>query len=386
MVIPDYQSGSIINLMSSIIRARGGGADPLYTPLRGVDGGVLSGTVNVVLLVVDGLGFHYLQQQQNSCLYQHLHSRIHAVAPPTTAASITTFLTGMAPQQHGLTGWFIYFREVGSVVTVLPYTTRVGGPALGTFGIEARQFLGHTPVFERMDVECYSVTPNWLRKSEFNLAHSGGAEVVPHHGLQSCCDEIVRLVKRNDERKYIYAYWPEFDSTAHEHGVGSEEAAQQFGKIDAAFAQMVEQLRGSDTVVLVTADHGFVDVPPERHINLADHPRLQDCLLMPLCGEPRLAYCYVRHDKRTEFESYVRNELAQLCELHLSRDLVEQGLFGLGKPHPELLSRVGDYTLVMKDNYALTGRIPGEGPLLMKGFHGGLTEAEIGVPLVMAKL
>jgi hypothetical protein len=386
MIFPNYQSGSLVNLMSSIIRACGGDADPLYAPLRGLDEMVLSDAENVVLLVIDGLGYDYLQQHPNSCLYQHLHSRITSVAPPTTAASITTFLTGMAPQQHGLTGWFTYFRELGSVVTVLPYTSRVGGPSLGTLGIDARQFFGHTSIFERMVVECYSVTPNWLRKSEFNLVHSSGAEIVPHRGYQHCFDEVVRLVKRNQQRKYIYAYWPEFDSLAHEHGVGSDQAAHHFEKLDAAFAKMLKQLQGSNTVVLATADHGFVDTPPERHLNLAGHPQLKECLLMPLCGEPRLVYCYVRYDKRAQFESYVRQQLADVCDLHVSSDLITQGLFGLGEPHPELLSRVGDYTLVMKENYAFTGRIPGEGPLQMVGFHGGLSAAEIYVPLVVVGL
>lgn len=384
MTFPDYQGGSLVNLMTSITRSRGGDCDPLYGPLRGLDESLLRDARNVVLLVIDGLGHDYLQRHQSSCLHQHLHSRITSVAPPTTAASITTFLTGMAPQQHGLTGWFTWFRELGSVITVLPYTSRVGGPALGAFGIDARQFLGHTPVFERMAVECYSITPNWLKKSEFNIAHSSGAQLVPHRGFRHCLDEVVRLAKQSDKHKYIYAYWPEFDALAHEHGVGSDKVAQHLEKLDAAFAQLLERLRGSDTVVLVTADHGFVDVPPQYHLNLDDHPQLKECLLMPFCGEPRLVYCYVRYDRREQFESYVRQVLAAACDLYVSSDLVAQGLFGLGEPHPELLSRIGDYTLVMKENYAFTGRIPGEGPLQMVGFHGGLSAAEVYVPLVMA--
>lgn len=386
MIFPDYQAGSIVNLMSSIIQSRGGNADPRYAPLSGLDEVALREAQSVVLLVIDGLGYDYLQQHPQSCLYQHLHSRITSVAPPTTAASITTFLTGMAPQQHGLTGWFTYFRELGSVITVLPYTHRNGGPALGTLGVPARQFLGHTPIFERMVAECYSVTPSWLQASEYNLAHSGGAKMVPHRGYQHCFDEVVRLVRCNQQRKYIYAYWPEFDGLAHAHGVGSEQVARHFARLDAAFAILLQQLQGSGATVLVTADHGFVDTPPERHLNLADHPQLKECLLMPLCGEPRLVYCYVRYEKREQFETYVRQVLAEVCDLHRSSDLVAQGLFGLGEPHPELLSRVGDYTLVMKENYAITGRIPGEGVLQMTGFHGGLSAAEVYVPLVKVSL
>ena len=382
MIFPEYHAGSIVNLMSSIIQSRGGDVNPHYAPLSGLDVARLCAADNVVLLVIDGLGYDYLLQHSQSALYQHLHSAITSVAPPTTVASITTFLTGLAPQQHGLTGWFTYFRELGSVVTVLPYTHRNGVSTLGMQGIDARKFFEHPSVFEQMTAKCYSVTPGWLKESEYNISHTVGAEMVPHSGYQHCFDEIVRLVHCNKQRKYIYAYWPEFDGLAHEYGVGSDQVARHFAQLDVAFSELLNQLDGSGATVLVTADHGFVDIPSERHLDLADHPQLKECLLMPLCGEPRLVYCYVRYEKREQFERYVRDTLADVCDLHCSADLVEQGLFGLGEPHAELLSRVGDYTLVMKDNYVLTGRIPGESPLQMVGFHGGLSAAEVYVPLV----
>jgi len=41
-----------------------------------------------------------------------------------------------------------------------------------------------------------------------------------------------------------------------------------------------------------------------------DHPDLEKTLVLPLCGEPRVAYCYVHPDKTGQFERYVRNELS----------------------------------------------------------------------------
>jgi len=384
MIFPDYQGGSIVNLMSSIITGRGGDGGH-YVSLQDLDIDSLRAADNVVLLVIDGLGYDYLQNKKNSCLYQHLHSRITAVAPPTTAASITTFLTGLAPQQHALTGWFTYFRELGSVVTVLPYMTRAGCSPLGNMGVSVREFFGFEPVFDRMAVQSYSVSPEWLKTSEFNLAHLGKAELVPYSGYRHCFKEVARLAKQHGARKYIYAYWPGFDSLAHEHGVGGDNVAGHFTELDCAFEALLAELAHSNTIVLLTADHGFVDALPDQQVNIDDHPELKDCLMMPLCGEPRLAFCYVQHDKRDQFERYVREPLGEMCDLFASADLVNQGLFGLGEPHPELLSRVGDYTLVMKENYVITGRIPGEKPLIMRGFHGGLSEAEVYVPLVMAE-
>ena len=102
MPLPDYQQGSIVNLMSAIIAALGGHSG-LYPPLPEVQKANLGDERNVVLFVIDGLGYEYLTKKaQDSVLAQHLCSRITSVFPTTTATAITTFFTGCAPQQHAL--------------------------------------------------------------------------------------------------------------------------------------------------------------------------------------------------------------------------------------------------------------------------------------------
>lgn len=383
--IPDYHGGSIANLMSSIIAARGGEVG-LYPPLAGLDSDSLSQARNVILLIIDGLGYQYLiQHGAGSVMAQHLQRPIHAVAPPTTAASISTYLTGLAPQQHGLTGWFTWMRELGSVVTVLPFMTRCNRADLGSAGITPQALFGHRPVFDLMAVEGYSVMPAWLSESAFNLAHLGRAELVLHEGLEDCFRQTAATVRRHERRKYIYAYWPGFDALSHEHGVGSATVAEHFAQIDAAYQRLLTELKGTESMVLLCADHGFVDAPPERRLSVNDLPVLQQCLQLPLCGEPRLAYCYVRADQRQRFVDYVGQTLGHAAELYDSSELIDRGLFGLGNPHPELAARVGDYALVMKEDYVLTQRLPGEPALDMVGFHGGLSRAEMDVPLVLAQ-
>ncbi len=383
MIFPDYQANSIANLMQSLAESRGGDIG-LYQPLDGLDIQALRAARNVVLLIIDGLGYDYLSQHPHSCLHRHLHANITSVAPPTTAAAVSTFLTGLAPQQHALTGWFTYLRELGSVVTVLPYVLRAGGPPLGESNRPATALLNLPSFFDRLTVDCYSVMPDWMLSSEFNRMLTGRATAVPYSGYQHCFDEVARLC-RLSSKKYLYAYWAGFDGLAHEHGVASKEVAAHFQALDRAFEKLLGELQGSDTILLVCADHGFIDAPAGRRLNLADHPPLKACLQAPLCGEPRLAYCYVRHDKRRQFESYVEQNLSHAAELFVSQTLIEKHLFGLGKPHPELSARVGDYTLVMKENYVITGQLPGDAPLQMVGYHGGLSHAEMHVPLVLAQ-
>ncbi len=116
-------------------------------------------------------------------------------------------------------------------------------------------------------------------------------------------------------------------------------------------------------------------------IRLEEHPRLARTLRLPLCGEPRVAFCYVEPDRQDEFEACVREELHPLCSVYSSRALLEQGFYGLGEVHPRFAERIGDYTLLMNEHAVIKDRLLGERPFDQVGVHGGLSSAELYVPL-----
>lgn len=384
MIRPDYHGGSIVNLMSSLIVALGG-APPRYPPLRALPPEALGDVENVVLFVIDGLGHDFLLEAgRDGVLCGHLAARIDTVFPPTTATAVTTFLTGDAPQQHGLTGWFTYFRELGTILSVLPFTARCGAEPLGRAGVSASRLFGHVPVFDRIAVSSHIVTPAWIAHSDFNLAHRGRASVSPYADLSQCFALLGGLV-RLPGRKYIYAYWPGLDALGHERGIGSPEAVAHLGEIDRAFEQLLGEIRGSSTLILVTADHGIVDTDPAQAIDLARHPALARRLVLPLCGERRFAYCYVRTGCDADFERCVSTELGDAVRVYRGAELIERGCFGLGAPHARLHERVGDYALAPTGAFTLGDRLPGERPLAHIGAHGGTSERELHVPLVILR-
>ena len=79
----------------------------------------------------------------------------------------------------------------------------------------------------------------------------------------------------------------------------------------------------------------------------------------------------------------VNKKLKKYCWLHKSSDLVKKNIFGLGKPDPKLLDRIGDYTLIMKENYIIKDNLLGRKSYAMKGNHGGVSPDEMIVPLVI---
>jgi predicted AlkP superfamily pyrophosphatase or phosphodiesterase len=381
LTLPDYQGGSLVNLMSSIATALGGSS--AYPPATALPPEALADARHLVLLVVDGLGHDFLLGRDGA-LRQHLRGQLTSVFPSTTASAIPTFLTGQAPQQHGLTGWHMYFREIGAIAAPLPFRIRAGRHSLRLAGVTPATLFGLIPLFDRLPLPCHVVSPQQIIHSDFNVALSGKAARYGYDTLEEMFARIAGLLRSDAPRSYIHAYWPQLDSLAHEHGIGSPQVAEAFASLDAGFARLLEVARDSGSRVIVTADHGFIDT--DETIDLDDHPGLRETLLLPLCGEPRMAYAYVRAGREAQFEAYVRGKLADRVRLVRSEDIVRQGWLGPGAAHPALRDRIGDYVLIPRGRAILRDWLQGEPRHTHIGVHGGLTAAEMVVPLVVSPL
>jgi hypothetical protein len=383
LTLPDYDGGSLVNLMGSITTALGGTSP--YPPLASLPPAALAGVRHLVLLVVDGLGHDYLFGRDGA-LRRHLRGPLTSVFPSTTASAIPTFLTGLAPQQHGLTGWHMYFREIGAIAAPLPFRVRTGRHALREAGVTPAQLFGLTPLFDRLPLPCHVVSPQHIIHSDFNVALSGRAKRHGYETLEEMFALIAGLLRRAEPRSYVHAYWPQLDSLAHEYGIHSDEVADAFASLDAAFAQVLDVARSNDSLIIVTADHGFIDTSAQQTIDLDDHPALRETLLLPLCGEPRAAYAYVRAGREVQFEDYVRGRLGERIHLLKSEDVLRRGWLGPGAPHPALRDRLGDYVLIPRGQFILRDWLKGEERHIHIGVHGGLSAAEMIVPLVVSPL
>lgn len=384
--LPDYQGGGIVNLMASIAGAFGG--DPgSYPPLDRLDGAWLRAHRNIVLFVIDGLGYEWLKRAgPGSALFRHTVGPITSVFPTTTASAITTFLTGVAPRQHGMTGWHVYLEALGTVVAVLPFRARTGAPRANASRWDAAAIFVETPLPNRIPARSTVFVPKRIAGSAYNEAHRGTGAVRPYRSLPGAVAGLCQSLRRGGGRHYAYLYYPDLDKTAHECGIDSPQARRRLAEVDAAYRSLLDGLRGTGTAVIATGDHGFIDIRPEHRIELGEHPALAELMRLPLCGDGRVAYCYVRPGRRREFERYVGTHLDRQAQLCISADLIGQGYFGIGPAHPRLAERIGDYTLLMKDRHVIKDWLPGEGRFVHVGVHGGLTREELYVPLAVASV
>jgi len=385
MYLPNYENGSIVNLMSSISRAFGTRAR--YKPLKILNTSELK-SKNIVLLVIDGLGYEYLMNcKKDNILKQNLKGKITSVFPATTGAAIPTFLTGVPVQQHAVTGWFMYLKEIGAVSTILPFITRVKSPQLSESGVDPKKIFTEKSFFDKIKAISYFIQDKTIAYSDFSLTNKGKARVLSFKpsSLNSFFMQIKKAINSSKRRKYIYAYWPDFDTLCHSYGTKSIKTKKHFSEINKKLESFIKSIKGTDTTLIITADHGFIDTDKSKLIDLTKHPKLSDTMIIPLCGEKRLAYCYVRPSKTKQFEDYVKKNLKHACYLYKSNDLIKKNYFGLFKPNKKLFGRVGDYILIMKENYIIMDSLLGEKRGFHIGNHGGVSKQEMHVPLVIIK-
>lgn len=372
-MLPDYAGGSLVNLMASIVAACGG--KPHHAPLGAV---AFERATNLVLLIVDGLGDSFLRRHGAGGELARRRTRaITSVFPSTTASAITTTYTGRSPIEHGLTGWFTYFGEAGCVGAPLPFRSRGDNISLRARGFEPGAAFRTPSLFEALPLKSFVVTHKDIVDSDYNVRHCAGAERSAYATIEEMVAGIVAAVKSSAARKLVYAYWPEYDAVSHRFGHEGAEALTRLAAIDEAFGILLARLSGTDTAVVVTADHGFVDAedclePPAEITSL---------LRFPFCGERRVVYCHV-HDE-AEFLNRAREWLEGKADVRPSRELAAEGWFGPGAPHPRLAERIGDVTLVMRDRHTVKDWTPGEPRHLHIGNHGGTSEEEMLVPLIL---
>ncbi|MDH5676696.1 MAG: alkaline phosphatase family protein [Myxococcales bacterium] len=385
MAKPDYDGGGLVNLMASLRAGLGAGACA-YPELALLPGSRLSGARTVVLLLIDGLGAAYFERHARS-LQGHQLGSITSVFPSATAPTITTLLTGTAPQQHAVTGWHMHLRELGTVAAILPFRARWGGPPLSTAGVAVAPLLGAPALTDELPAAVTYISPANISDSAFNTALAASARRVPFADTTELFSVLQREIGAPQEkrRRYIYAYWPGFDAVCHAFGTESEFALAHFHELETGIEALISALRGSDTQLMVTADHGFVDLGDGDCVDLGDHPELADCLALPLCGEPRAAFCHLREGQARRFERYVAKHLDSHFECIASDALIEEGWLGRGRPDARLRDRLGDYVLIGRDNRIIRDALPHQQPPRHIGVHGGCHSDEMYVPLLLSE-
>ena len=333
-----------------------------------------------VVVLVDGLGATNIQARAGHARF--LSSRmarrdvIRTVTPSTTAAAIASFTTGRMPGEHGLVGYRVLDAAHDRLVNQLN-----GWDA----GMVPETWQRAATVFETAahdGIRSFAVGAARYADSGFTHAVLRGAEYRPAATIADRFAEARELLDR-EPGALVYLYVPELDQAAHAHGWESDRWLTILEQLDAELAAFERRMpRG--TGLLVTADHGVVDVPPHRHVFVDDRPDLLEGV-RHVGGEPRFLSLYFEPD----LDPAARESLVagwRSAEEHrawvVPRDeAIDAGLYG--PVADEVLPRIGDVIVAARAGIAYYDRRePNRQAESMIGQHGSLSDEETRVPLI----
>lgn len=397
LILPDYGASTIANIPATIARLLGV-ESPMLAPLRSDLWQPLLETreiKRVLLLLVDGMGQNLINKiEAETAWLKHealISGTITSVFPSTTVNALSCLWTGAAPAQHGLVGLELFFPQMGVVGQMLALTPSFAWwpDALVRGGLDPHAFLqapGFAETLAHEGIETYAVKHYSLVNSSLSKMHSRG--VKEGIGIVTGADmmwQLRNLLEQDQDRKtFISAYWAAVDTLSHRHGFDHPAVASELGSFLHLFrTELLERLSPGarrNTVVILTADHGLINTPPEKKIFIEDHPQLQEKLLMRATGEPHTSYLYVRYGQKQAVIDYVNQTLGHAATAIDADTVMRAGLLGPPPFTPELARRIGDVIVTCRGGYSLLSRNGDEFLDKLVGRHGGLTRDEMEVP------
>ena len=368
--VPAFGGGSLADVMPAVLALLDVPGAPPALPL---DTGR-----QVCVLLVDGLGWNALGSHADTAPFLAAlrgapGSRpLTSVAPTTTPIALTSFGTGLAPGEHGITGLMLRLDEHRTINTLaLPAET------------DLARVQPRPTVFERADGAGVAVTrvgPRAFDGDGLTQAALRGGRYAAAEGMGERIAEAVEGVRRGP-RSLTYVYVGDLDATGHRRGVASESWRQELAHVDAVACRLAQCLPAGATL-LVTSDHGMVDVPMGNRHDLAQVSALREGVV-EVSGDLRLANVHTRAGAATEVVASWAAVLGDGFWVGTADEAITAGLYG-PVVTDEARARIGDVLAVALTDGAIvdSARMPPE-VLALTGLHGSVTADELLVPLLV---
>jgi hypothetical protein len=331
----------------------------------------------VCVLLVDGLGERLLAARGGHapCMREHLAAGLVLATtyPSTTATSMGSFGTGLPPGAHGLVGYQVRDPATGVLLNELSWEPPV----------DPRAWQPEPTVFEHLLAGGVAVTrvgPAFFDGSGLTEATLRGGRFVAASSLDDRVDAALAALRAAAAPALVYVYWGDVDKVGHTDGCGSWAWGEEVAAVDLAVRRLASGMP-EDTLLLVTADHGMVDVPADARTDLAEDAELADGVLLT-GGEPRAPMLYCAPGAVEDVLATWRGRLAGAMDVLSRDDAVERGWFG--PVSARVLPRIGDVVAAAREPVCVhDSRCQRPELLRLVGMHGALTPDETRVPLLV---
>ncbi len=327
---------------------------------------------HIAIMLLDGMGSYIIRNNlfDDSFLKAHKVCDLNAVFPPTTACAVPALCSGIEPLQTGWVGWSNYFSEVDKFVVMFRNQEYFSGTQLN-INIE-KDILPYKKFYEDFNTYTFELGPSFTpSKCET---------------FSQMCEKYIFEINKH-ESSFCYMYWTEPDTTMHINGAYSKEAKKVIKNIDDELRKMDKALP-EDTLIIITADHGHIDVKPIYIANFTDILSLLERLPS---NEGRCAFFKVKPFKEKAFVKLFNTYFADYFTLISKKDFIEEGYLGenINDVNYKLDSFIGDFVAIAKKNYYFNFDpvifCEEQDEMIFKSHHAGITANEMVIPFIVVK-
>lgn len=364
----------------------------------------------VVFFFVDAFGWRFFERYAEkyaflrTALAHGVVSKMTAQFPSTTAAHVTCIHTGLPVGQSGVYEWTYYEPLVDERITPLLYSYARDGlqrETLRASGVSPETLFPHHTFYQRLQTQgiaSHILQYKGYTSSTYSDIVFRGAHVHPYQSIQQALVYLSELMMAEKASPvYYFLYFDRIDELCHRCGPFSKEFEATvdtfFSAMDALFYQHVHGKLGN-TLLLMTADHGQVEVDPKTTYYLNKHiPNIERYLLtnkqghpITSAGSPRDMFLYVKEAYVEDIIAELRERLAGRAEVYRTQELLDQHFFGLQEPSSTLLARLGNVVILPYKRETVWWYAEGKPNMHFFGHHGGLTREEMEIPLIALPL
>lgn len=327
-----------------------------------------------VLFLVDGLGLELLREHADAAPFLSSLDNVENIVcgvPSTTVTSLTSLGTGLAAGAHGMVGYTSRVPGSGQRLNALKWDQPVD-PVLWQPHPTVLQQLQHA------GVAASAVNDSAFEHTGLTICSQRG---VPFHGVGSVWErlDVIIDVIESAPRAVTYAYESRLDHTGHAKGCRSPQWREMLATIDNELAELRAELP-DDTVLVVTADHGMVDLPIDNRFDVDSDPMLLDEVVL-LAGEARFRHLYTRSGAEADVAARWAERLGDRAVVRTHDGLEDW----FGPISADVRPRIGDVVVAALGDFAVFSSREFGIELKMTGFHGSITEAELRIPVLVAR-
>jgi hypothetical protein len=325
----------------------------------------------VALIVLDAFGLEFLARHDDHPLAEHLDvTPLRSQFPSTTTAHMATLHLGLPVEQHGLYEWNILEPSLGEIICPLRFN-RAGSEREGALlgSLDPALLVPGDTFYEQLGAPSLVLQPRRIEDSVFTRAATRGSTVAGFGRLEEGLTVLADAFAGRDSPSYAMLYWDRIDRIGHENGPSSPEYD---GEARAALGALWSARAKFDGVtVLITADHGQVDVSPARVDYLDDlWPELPSLLCYPRpAGSSRDAFLHVAGGEVENVIEGLGQRLGDRAQVTRAREL-------FGALGPRLEARLGDVAILSAPGREVWMRSAAANEQWFLGQHGGLDPAE----------